>query len=94
MSTISRRQFLLRAGAVAACGVGVAAGLSGNRWWERPPESAGEALPPEPPGPWSVEARYYASFSGEGALNCAACHGTTEEPLPVSYCHIPHTGTY
>jgi pyruvate formate lyase activating enzyme len=41
-----------------------------------------------------VEARYYASFSGEGALNCADCHGTVEEPLPVSYCHIPHTGTY
>jgi len=51
-------------------------------------------VPIEPPGPWSVEARYYASFSGEGALNCAACHGATEEPLPVSYCHIPHTGTY
>jgi pyruvate formate lyase activating enzyme len=91
---ITRRQFLLSAGALAACGVGTAAGLSGSRWWERPPEGVGGVAPPEPPGPWSVEARYYASFSGEGALNCAACHGTAEEPLPVSYCHIPHTGDY
>jgi len=52
------------------------------------------AVPVESPNQWSVEARYYASFSGEGALNCAACHGTTEEPLPVSYCHTPHAGTY
>jgi pyruvate formate lyase activating enzyme len=54
----------------------------------------GSTTPVEPPSPWSVEARYYGSFSSEGALNCASCHGTTEEPLPVSYCHIPHTGTY
>jgi pyruvate formate lyase activating enzyme len=94
MSRVTRRQFLLGAGAVAACGVGAAAGLSGSRWWERPPERVGEAVPVEPPGPWSIEARYYGSFSGEGALNCAACHGTTEEPLPVSYCHTPHSGTY
>jgi pyruvate formate lyase activating enzyme len=94
MSGITRRRFLLGAGALTACGVGVAAGLSGSRWWERSPEGMGEGAPVEPPGPWSVEARYYVSFSSEGALNCAACHGTTEEPLPVSYCHIPHTGTY
>ena len=94
MSPITRRQFLLGAGTVAACGLGVAAGLSGSRWWERPPECAGEIPPPESPGPWSIEARYYASFSSGGALDCASCHGTTEEPLPVSYCHIPHTGTY
>jgi len=87
-----RRQFLLGAGALVACGAGVAAGLSGSRWWEGPPEAAGERTPPEPPTPWSVEARYYASFSGEGALNCAACHGTT--PPRVAYCHVPHTGTY
>jgi pyruvate formate lyase activating enzyme len=48
----------------------------------------------EPPSRWSIEARYYVSFASEGALNCAACHGTTEEPLPVSYCHTPHAGTY
>jgi len=94
MGRITRRQFLLSAGALAACGVGVAAGLSGRRWWERPPAGLGEAAPVEPPGRWSVEARYYASFASEGALNCAACHGTTEEPLPVSYCHTPHAGTY
>jgi len=94
MSGITRRRFLLGAGVLAACGVGAAAGLSGSRWWERAPESMGKVTPVEPPGPWSVEARYYASFSGGGALNCAACHGATEEPLPVFYCHIPHTGTY
>ena len=94
MSRITRRQFLLSAGALAACGVGVAAGLSGRRWWERPPAGLGEAAPVEPPGRWSVEARYYASFASEGALNCSACHSTTEEPLPVSYCHVPHAGTY
>jgi pyruvate formate lyase activating enzyme len=48
----------------------------------------------EPPGSYSIEARYYASFSGEGALSCASCHGTAEEELPVSYCHTPHSGTY
>ncbi len=94
MSGITRRQFLLGAGTVAACGAGAVAGLSGNRWWERPPEHIGELIPVEPPNQWSVEARYYTSFAGEGALNCADCHSTSEEPLPVSYCHIPHTGTY
>jgi pyruvate formate lyase activating enzyme len=94
MSKITRRRCLFGVGALAACGVGAAARLSGSRWWERPPESVGQVTPIAPPNQWSVEARYYASFSGEGALNCADCHGTSEEPLPVSYCHIPHTGTY
>ncbi len=94
MSKITRRRFLLAGGALAACGVGAAAGLSGNRWWEWTPEGASEVQPAKPPRPWSVEARYYASFSSEGSLNCTACHAMTEEPLPVSYCHIPHTGTY
>ena len=94
MSSITRRRFLLGAGALTACGVGAAAGIAGNRWWERPPAGTVEAAPVEPPSPWSVEARYYASFSGEGGFNCVACHGTAEEPLPVSYCHIPHTGDY
>ncbi len=100
MSRITRRQFLLGGGALAACGLGAAAGLSGSRWWERPPEGAREAggdnglEQSAPPSRWAVEARYYASFSGEGALDCAACHGTTEEALPVSYCHTPHTGNY
>jgi pyruvate formate lyase activating enzyme len=94
MNGITRRQFLLGAGTLAACGVGAAAGLSGNRWWERAPESVGEVAPVEPPNQWSVEARYYSSFSGAGSLNCADCHGTTEDPLSISYCHIPHTGTY
>jgi pyruvate formate lyase activating enzyme len=50
--------------------------------------------PVEPPNQWSVEARYYASLTGQGSLDCASCHGTLEEPLPVSYCHTPHTGTF
>lgn len=94
MSRITRRQFLIGSGALVACGVGVAAGLSGNRWWEWSPQGGSEVPTVESPGPWSVEASYYASFSSEGSLNCASCHATTEEPLPVSYCHIPHTGTY
>jgi pyruvate formate lyase activating enzyme len=94
VSGITRRRFLLGAGTLAACGVGAAAGLSGNRWWERPPQETGEIARVEPPNRWSVEASNYASFSAEGALNCASCHGTAEEPLPVSYCHIPHSGTY
>jgi pyruvate formate lyase activating enzyme len=94
MSRFTRRQLLLRGGALAACGLGAAAGLSGNRWWEWSPPGAPPLAPAEPPGPWSVEARYYASFSSQGSLNCAACHTPTEEPLPVSYCHTPHTGAY
>jgi len=94
MTRITRRKFLRGAGVLAACGVGAAAGLSGSRWWQWEPGGAGEPAPKEPPGPWSVEARYYASFSSEGSLNCTACHTTPQEPLPVSYCHIPHTGTY
>ncbi len=94
MSKITRRQFLLGAGAVAACSIGAAAGLSGNRWWERTPQIAAEAAPVEPPTRWSVEARYYASFAGEGSLNCALCHGAMEEPLPVSYCRGRDTGNY
>ena len=94
MSRITRRQFLLGGGALVACGVGGAAGLSGNRWWEWSPQGISQVPTVEPPGPWSVEASYYASFSSEGSLNCASCHGTNDEPLPVSYCHIPHTGTY
>jgi len=91
---MTRRQFLLGAGAFTACGLGLAAGLSSNRWWERTPQSAGKVPPVEPPNLWSVEARYYASFASEGSLNCALCHGTSEEPLHVSYCHIPHTGNF
>jgi len=94
MKRITRRQFLFGVGALTACGVGAAAGLSGSRWWERPPEGSGEARGVQLPSPTSVEARYYASFSGEGAFNCVTCHDRVEEPLPVSYCHIPHTGTY
>jgi len=94
MGEITRRQLLKKAGALAACGVGVALGLSGNRWWERPWQGASQPASTEPPGPWSVEARYYASFAGEGSLNCAACHNAVEEPLPVSYCHIPHAGVF
>ncbi len=94
MSRITRRQFLLGGGALAACGVGAVAGLGGSRWWEWSPQGAVVTPSIEPPGPWSVEARYYASFSRDGSLNCVGCHATTEEPLPVSYCHVPHTGTY
>jgi pyruvate formate lyase activating enzyme len=93
MTKLTRRKFLRAAGALVACGAGAAAGLSGNGWWERAP-MPGESAPVEPPTPWSTEALYYASYSGEGALDCATCHGTVEEPLPVSYCHTPHTGTY
>lgn len=94
MKGITRRQFLLGSGMAVACGVGASVGLSGDRWWEWTPGDAGQAPSVEPPSPWSVEARYYASFSSEGSLNCTTCHDTPEESLPVSYCHIPHTGTY
>jgi hypothetical protein len=54
----------------------------------------GETRPAQPPNQWSVEARYCASLAGESALDCTSCHGTLEEPLRVSYCHVPHTGTF
>jgi pyruvate formate lyase activating enzyme len=95
MSRITRRQFLLGAGVLAAGGVGTAAGLSGSAWWEAPsPVATGEGRGGGQLPPWSIEARYYASFASEGSLNCAACHSPAEEPLPVAYCHIPHAGDY
>lgn len=95
MKRISRRRFLAGTGVLMACGAGLMAGLSGNRWWEWVPEPATiEAAPPQPPHRWSIEASYYASFASEGSLNCAQCHSTAEEALHVSYCHIPHTGNY
>lgn len=95
MAEITRRQFLIGAGTLTACGLGVAAGLTGDRWWERPVEKAfTPRVEPQPPTQWSIEAHYYASFAGDGSLNCTACHSTVEEPLPVAYCHIPHAGSY
>ena len=99
MSVISRREFLKLAGVLAAGGVGAAAYLSDRRWWERLPVGV---LPPNTsqvpaavsPDPWSIEARYYASLAGDGSLNCVSCHEASPEALPVSYCHIPHTGSY
>jgi pyruvate formate lyase activating enzyme len=94
MGKLSRRDFLIIAGGATACGIGVAANLAGRRWWEWSP--SGEAVIPltEPPTPWSVEARYYASFAADGSLNCDSCHQSPEGSLPVSYCHIPHVGDY
>ncbi|MGC8879317.1 MAG: AmmeMemoRadiSam system radical SAM enzyme [Anaerolineae bacterium] len=95
MGRISRRRFLAGTGVLMACGAGLVAGLSGHRWWEWTPERAmTDVTPPQPPHRWSIEASYYASFASEGSLNCAQCHSTVEEPLHVSYCHIPHTGSY
>jgi pyruvate formate lyase activating enzyme len=95
MTKVTRRQFLKLGGVLAAGGVGAAAGLSGNRWWERWPSATGETLAEgKLPTPWSVEARYYASFAAQGSLNCNDCHSSVEEALPVSYCHIPHAGNY
>ncbi|UCF61727.1 MAG: radical SAM protein, partial [Anaerolineaceae bacterium] len=94
MARLTRRQFLHWLGALGSVGVGVAAGLSNRSWWESPPSGLDETLPAEPPTPWSVEAEYFASFESEGSLTCSACHSQAEEILPVSYCHIPHTGSY
>lgn len=94
---VTRRQFLKGAGILAACGAGAAAGLSGNRWWERSPfptTTAGALAESQPPTRTSVEARYYVSFAAQGSLNCNDCHSATQESLSVSYCHIPHTGNY
>ncbi len=94
MGKISRRDFLIFAGGATACGIGAAAHLAGRRWWEWTPAEEGVIPSKEPPTPWSVEARYYASFAADGSLNCDSCHDTPEGTLPVSYCHIPHTGDY
>ena len=94
MAGVTRRQFLLGACTAAACGLGAAAGLSGNRWWEWTPQAPPTKPVDVPPSQWSVEARYYASFSAEGSLNCVDCHSAHDEPLELSYCHTPHTGAY
>ena len=91
---VSRRDFLLAAGAVVAVGVGLSTRLLGRRWWEWIPIKAGQLPTIEPPNPWSSEALYYASFAHEGSMNCLDCHEAVDEPLPVSYCHIPHAGNY
>ena len=79
MRKITRRQFLIGAGALAAGSVGVAACLSGKRREERTSQGTGALPPVEPPGPWSVEARYYEFLAGEGdgaLVRCALCpHG-------------------
>jgi pyruvate formate lyase activating enzyme len=94
MAKISRRDFLIFAGGATACGIGAAAHLAGRRWWEWVPTEGGVIPPEGPQSPWSVEASYYASFAADGSLNCGSCHDTPEGNLPVSYCHIPHTGDY
>jgi pyruvate formate lyase activating enzyme len=94
MAKINRRQFLIWLGALGSAGVGVAAGLLNRRWWERPSAIGGEEPPIRLPDPWTVEGRYYASFASEGSLTCTACHSPVEEPLPVTYCHLPHAGNY
>jgi pyruvate formate lyase activating enzyme len=94
MARITRRQFLFGAGAMALGSLGLAADLSGRAWWERLPDTTKEIPPASPPNQWSVEARYYNSFVGTGSLNCQECHDTAEAPLPVSYCHTPHSGAY
>ena len=59
---LSRSQFILWFGTLGSVGIGVAAGLTKRRWWERIPEGLDEGPQYETPGPWSVEARHYASF--------------------------------
>jgi pyruvate formate lyase activating enzyme len=95
MVRVSRRRFLQGTGAAAVCGVGVAAGLSGRGWWEASPrQNPTPVAPQQAAEPFTIEARYYTSFAGDGSLNCTACHTTPEETLPVSYCHTPHAGNY
>ena len=94
MARITRRQFMYGTGALALSGLGLAIGLGGDVWWERVPDGRTEALLSAPPNQWSVEARYYNSFVGTGSLNCRNCHDVAETPLPLSYCHTPHTGAY
>jgi pyruvate formate lyase activating enzyme len=95
MVRISRRRFLQGTGAAAVCGAGVVASLSGRRWWEAVIRPAPAPVALEGAArPFTVEARYYTSFAGDGSLNCAACHNTPEETLRVAYCHTPHAGNY
>jgi len=94
MGGLTRRRFLSVLGVGAACGLGAAAGLLDRRWWERESAADGPRPTPAPPTRWSTEASYYTPVLEEGTLNCASCHGEAEVPLPVTYCHTPHTGTY
>lgn len=94
MGRMTRRRFLGAVGLGAACGLGLAAGLTDRGWWEREVVTGPPPPTPGPPTPWSVEAAYYIPILGEGTINCSACHGEVEPALPVAYCHTPHTGTY
>jgi pyruvate formate lyase activating enzyme len=92
MKTLNRRQFLMLAG-LGSAGAGAALAFSDPRWFEWNPAGIVPASS-APPSRWATEARYYISLRGEGSLNCASCHGKVSEPLPVSYCHTPHTGAF
>jgi pyruvate formate lyase activating enzyme len=94
MSGITRRRLLVGTGALIACGVGAAICSGGDRSRQQRGASTENPAPTQVPGPWSVEARYYASFATEGSLKCASCHKADLGQLPVSYCHTPHTGDY
>ncbi len=94
MGRVTRRRFLGMVGVGAACGLGAAAGLTGDGWWQRSAIAGPPRPTPSPPTPWSVEAAYYTPVLEEGTLNCSSCHAGAEAPLPVSYCHTPHTGSY
>ena len=94
MGRVTRRRFLGMMGVGAACGLGAAAGLLGDGWWQRSATAAPPRPTPAPPTPWSVEAAYYTPVLEEGTLNCSSCHAEVEAPLPVSYCHTPHAGTH
>ncbi|HEY63596.1 MAG TPA: AmmeMemoRadiSam system radical SAM enzyme [Caldilineae bacterium] len=72
----------------------MASGFIDRRLWERDTSAVIVPPSPAPPSRWAIEALHYASFVGEGSLNCAACHEDTGESLEVAYCHTSHTGTY
>ena len=61
---LSHRHFILWLGALGSVGIGVAAGLTKRRWWERIPEGLDEGPQYEPqvPGRWKHVIMHPLSF--------------------------------
>lgn len=82
MLIFSRRKFLKGLAGFSLCAAG---GMAAWGWLIR----GGKGV--EAASPHVREALYYAGV--KDSLRCQTCHGQ-QNPSPVLYCHVPHSGRY